>query len=439
MNALLNIFKIPELRKRLTFTLAILAVYRVGIFITTPGVNRNVMQQIVSEKTTGFLAMFDLFSGGALERLSIFALGIMPYVSASIILQLMTVVFKPLEELRKEGEAGQRKINQYTRYATVVLSIVQSMGIALYLESLNGTTAFGDVVREPGPMFRFLSVVSMTTGTAFIMWLGEQITERGLGNGISLLIFAGIVSDLPPALLNTQQQVKLGQLQPISILVIAMICLVVIYTIVFFERGQRRIPINYAKRIAGRKLYGGQTSHLPLRVNSAGVIPPIFASSLLLFPNTLANFKVPGMDWVQNHLVYGQWGYTVLFVALIVFFCFFYVAVTFQPAEVADNLKKQSAFIPGVRPGKSTADYIDFVLSRITAGGAFYIAAVCVVPTLLQNWFRVPFTFGGTSIMIVVGVALDTVQQIESYLISHNYEGFAGARGPKIRGRRAEQ
>ncbi len=436
MNAFSKIFQVPELRKRLLFTIALLGVYRVGIFVTTPGVNRNVLRQAFASQSQGLLSMFNLFSGGALEQASIFALGIMPYVSASIILQLMTVVVKPLEELRKEGEAGQRKINQYTRYGTILLSIFQGTGIAMLLESYNGSTPYGDVVQDPGLSFRFITVISLTTGTAFIMWLGEQITERGIGNGISLIIFAGIVAGLPAALFQTQQQIGLGQIQPIALLIVAAICLGVIAVIVFFERAQRRIPINYAKRTSGRKVFGGQTSHLPLRVNSAGVIPPIFASSLMLFPNTLANLNVPGMEWVQNHLVYGSWVYNVVFATLVIFFCYFYTAVTFQPMEVADNLKRQNAFIPGVRPGKATAEYIDYVLSRITFGGAIYVAAVCTVPTLMQSWFRVPFSFGGTSIMIVVGVALDTVQQIESHLITHHYEGLTGPGGPRIRGRR---
>jgi preprotein translocase subunit SecY len=282
-----------------------------------------------------------------------------------------------------------------------------------------------------------MTVVSMTTGTAFIMWLGEQISERGIGNGTSLIIFSGIVSDLPDALFRTSEQVKIGQIQPVSLLVVGTIALLVISVIVFFERGQRRIPIHYAKRQVGRATMGGQNSHLPLRVNSSGVIPPIFASSLMLFPNTLSNLKVPGMSWLQAHLVPGQWIYTLLFVTLIIFFSYFYTAVTFQPAEVADSLKKQNAFIPGIRPGKSTASYIDHVLSRITLGGALYIAAVCTLPMFLQSEFKVPFYFGGTSIMIVVGVALDTVQQIESHLITRNYEGLAGPRGPRIRGRRS--
>jgi preprotein translocase subunit SecY len=437
MSAFANIFKIPELTRRLSWTLALLAVYRVGIFVTTPGVDRNVMRQIVSSSSGSFLGMFNMFSGGALQQMSIFALGIMPYVSASIILQLMSVVVPQLAELRKEGEAGNRKINQYTRYGTVILSCVQGIGIALWLEGMNGESQYGDVVTLHGPAFYFLTVVSLTTGTAFIMWLGEQITERGIGNGISLIIFAGIVAGLPDALVKTVEQVKIGQIQPISLLLVAIIALLVIAVIVFFERGQLRIPIHYAKRMVGRKMYGGQTSHLPLRVNMAGVIPPIFASSLLMFPNTLANFNIPGMDALQTVLNPGDWRYTVLFVVLVVFFAYFYTAVTFQPVEVADNLKKQNAFIPGVRPGKQTAEYIDRRVSRITFGGAIYIAAVCTVPTLLQSYFHVPFYFGGTSIMIVVGVALDTVQQIESHLITRHYEGLTGPKGPRIRGRRA--
>jgi preprotein translocase subunit SecY len=435
MSALANIAKIPELRRRILFTLMMVAVYRVGIFVTTPGVNRTAMRQIV-QTSGGFLGMFNLFSGGALEQLSIFALGIMPYVSSSIILQLMSVVVKPLEELRKEGEAGQRKINQYTRYGTIVLSTIQSIGIALWLEGLNSTSQFGDVVRDPGWGFRIITIISMTTGTAFIMWMGEQITERGLGNGISLIIFAGIVADLPDAAAQTIQQVGIGQIQPISLLIVSGIALGVVATIVFFERGQRRIPINYAKRMVGRKLYGGQSSHLPLKVNSAGVIPPIFASSLLMFPATLANLNVPGMQTLQDYLSPGSWQFSVTYVLMIVFFSFFYTAVTFQPVEVADNLKKQNAVIPRIRPGKATAEYLDHVMTRVTVGGALYMALVCSVPSFLQQMFHVPFFFGGTSIMIVVGVALDTVQQVESHLITRHYEGLTGPQGPRIRGRR---
>jgi preprotein translocase subunit SecY len=435
-DALANIAKIPELRRRILFTLGMIAVYRVGIFVTTPGVNRTAMREIVAQGG-GFLGMFNLFSGGALEQLSIFALGIMPYVTASIVLQLMSVVFPPLEELRKEGEAGQRKINQYTRYGTVVLSIVQSVGIAQWLVSLNDSTGTEDVVREPGIWFYVITCISLTTGTAFIMWLGEQITERGIGNGISLIIFAGIVADLPDALTNTVQQVAIGQIQPVSLLIILAIVVAVISLVVFFERGQRRIPIAFAKRGVGRRTYGQtQVSHLPLRVNASGVIPPIFASSLLMFPQTLANLGVPGMQSLQDNLAPGGWQFNTAFVLLIVFFSFFYTAVTFQPVEVADNLKKQGAFIPKVKQGKETAEYIDFVMTRITVGGAIYMALVASVPTFLQSQFHVPFFFGGTSMMIVVGVALDTIQQVESHLITRHYEGLTGPKGPRIRGRR---
>jgi len=395
------------------------------------------MQKIMAAQSGTFLGMFNLFSGGALKQLSIFALGIMPYVSSSIILSLMAVVVPHLEELRKEGESGYRKINQYTRYGTVLLSCIQAYGISMFLEGLNSSDSqYGDVVSNPGWAFRFITMISLTTGTAFIMWIGEQITERGIGNGISLIIFAGIVSGLPDAIFQTGSQVKIGQIQPISLLIVMFIIFAVVAIIAFFERAQRRIPIQYAKRMVGRKMYGGQTSHLPLRVNASGVIPPIFASSLLMFPNTLANLKVPGANTLMNILVPGDWRYTMVYVVLIIFFCFFYTSVTFQPVQVADNLKKQNAFIPGIRPGKATAEFIDKVMKRITVGGALYVAAVCTVPDFLRVFFKVPFYFGGTSIMIVVGVALDTVQQIESHLITRHYEGLTGPRGPRIRGRR---
>jgi len=436
MSVIANIAKIPELRRRLLFTLGMVAIYRVGIFVTTPGVDRNVMRRIMHDSSASFLGMFNLFSGGALMQLSIFALGIMPYVSASIILSLMGVVVKPLEELRKEGEAGQRKINQYTRYGTVMLSIIQGFGIAMYLEGLNGSSAYGDVVADPGWVFRLITIISLTTGTAFIMWLGEQITERGIGNGISLIIFAGIVAGLPDALFLTFQQVKIGQMKPIDMLIVAFVAVLTTSVIVFFERAQRRLPIQYAKRMQGKQVYGGQASHLPLRVNMSGVIPPIFTSSLLMFPVTLANLKVPGMTWLNNHIQTGNWVYLTIFAVMTIFFCFFYTAVTFQPVEVAENLKKQNAFIPGIRPGKATADYIDNVLTRITVGGALYVAAVCTVPTLLQSNYEVPFYLGGTSLMIVVGVALDTAQQVESHLITRHYEGLTGPTGSRIRGRK---
>jgi preprotein translocase subunit SecY len=429
-----NIFRIPELRKRLLFSLGMLAVYRLGIFVTTPGVDRVAMGEIVRQGS--LLGLLNFFSGGALEQLSIFALGIMPYVSASIILQLLTVVVPALEKLQKEGELGRRKITQYTRYLTIVLSAIQGYGIATYLESLRTTQGIS-VVTAPGWGFRLLTMISLAAGTAFIMWMGEQITERGIGNGISLIIFAGIVARAPAAAYQTfkSYQAPGSQMTELGLVILGVVMMVVIGIIVFVERGQRRIPIQYAKRVVGRKLYGGQSTHLPLKVNTSGVIPPIFASSLLLFPATLAGW-FPALGALQAALNPGEWTYNVLYVLLIVFFAYFYTAVTFNPVDVADNLKKYGGYIPGIRPGKKTADYIDHVLSRITFGGAMYLAVICVLPTIITQQFNVTFYFGGTSLLIVVGVALDTVQQIEGHLITRHYEGFTGPRGPRIRGRR---
>jgi len=434
-SGLWNIFRIQELRKRLLFTLGMLAVYRLGIFVTTPGVDRRAMRDVVQQQGS-LLGLLNFFSGGAFEQLSIFALGIMPYVSASIILQLLTVVIPALEKLQKEGELGRRKITQYTRYGTVVLSAIQGYGIATYLESLRAGNGVS-VVADPGWGFRLLTMISLAAGTAFIMWMGEQITERGVGNGISLIIFAGIVARVPQAVYATVRQMGASgsQLSGVGILILAALMVVVIGAIVFVERGQRRIPVQYAKRMVGRKLYGGQSTHLPLKVNTSGVIPPIFASSLLLFPATLAGW-FPFLSRVSSAIQPGSWIYNTLYVTLIVFFAYFYTAVTFNPVDVADNLKKYGGYIPGIRPGKKTADYIDFVLSRITFGGAIYLAAICVLPTIITNEFGVNFYFGGTSLLIVVGVALDTVQQIEGHLITRHYEGFTGPRGPRIRGRR---
>ena len=433
-SGLVNIFKVPELRKRLLFSLAMLAVYRLGIYVTTPGVDRQAMRNVVS--SGNLLGLLNFFSGGAFEQLSIFALGIMPYVSASIILQLLTVVVPALEKLQKEGELGRRKITQYTRYLTVVLSAIQGYGIATYLETLRDNSGMS-VVADPGWGFRLMTMISLAAGTAFIMWMGEQITERGIGNGISLVIFAGIVARVPQAAWTTFQAYRTpgSQMSEIGLLVLAVVMVVVIGAIVFVERGQRRIPIQYAKRVVGRKLYGGQSTHLPLKVNTSGVIPPIFASSLLLFPATLAGW-FPVFSQLQGAIQPGSWIYNVLYVVLIVFFAYFYTAVTFNPVDVADNLKKYGGYIPGIRPGKKTADYIDYVLSRITFGGAMYLAAICVLPTILTSQFNINFYFGGTSLLIVVGVALDTVQQIEGHLITRHYEGFTGPRGPRIRGRR---
>ncbi len=433
-SGLTNIFRVPELRKRLLFSLGMLAVYRLGIFVTTPGVDRVAMGEFVRQGS--LLGLLNFFSGGALEQLSIFALGIMPYVSASIILQLLTVVIPALEKLQKEGELGRRKITQYTRYLTIVLSAVQGYGIATYLESLRTQQGI-PVVVQPGWGFRLLTMISLAAGTAFIMWMGEQITERGIGNGISLIIFAGIVARAPSAAYQTFKayQAPGSQMSEAGLLVLVAVMVVVVGLIVFVERGQRRIPIQYAKRVVGQRQYGGQSTHLPLKVNTSGVIPPIFASSLLLFPATLAGW-FPALGALQSALNPGTWTYNVLYVLLIVFFAYFYTAVTFNPVDVADNLKKNGGYIPGIRPGKKTADYIDHVLSRITFGGAMYLAAICVLPTIITNEFNVTFYFGGTSLLIVVGVALDTVQQIEGHLITRHYEGFTGPRGPRIRGRR---
>jgi preprotein translocase subunit SecY len=433
-----NLFRIPELRRRVVFTVALLAVYRLGVVITSPGVDRGVMKAVVG-KQGGLLGLFNLFSGGALENLSIFALGIMPYVSASIIMQLLGMVSRQVEELRKEGEAGRRKLEQYTRYGTLVLSAFQSFSVAMYLESLNnmdlGGGRFGDVVGNPGWGFRFMTALSLTTGTTLIMWLGEQITDRGVGNGISLIIFAGIVSRIPQAVTQYWASTA-GELQPLTVAIVGGVLLLSIATVVFFERAQRRIPIQYSRRQVGRRIYGGQGAHLPLKVNMASMIPPIFASSLLMFPATLANFNIPGMQGLSAALNRGDWVFNVLYGALIIFFCFFYTVVTFQPVDVADNLKKQQANIPGIRPGRQTAEYIDRVLTRITVGGSIYVTVICIFPTVVAQAFRIPFQFGGTSLMIIVGVAIETVNQIEAHLITRSYEGLTGPSMGRLSGRR---
>ncbi len=432
-----NIPRIPELRNRVLFSLGILVVYRLGVFITIPGVDRTVMQALVGQQG-GLVAMFNLFSGGALENLSIFALGIMPYISASIIMQLMGLVSKQVEELRREGEQGRRKIEQWTRYGTIALSLVQSFWVASMLEGQNadmGGGQFGDVVASPGWGFRLMTILTLTTGTALIMWMGEQATDRGIGNGISLIIFASIVSGIPGAV-SRYFAASAGEIQPLTVLIVGGILLICIATVVFFERAQRRIPIQYARRQVGRRVYGGQTAHLPLKVNMASMIPPIFASSLLMMPQTLSSLNIPGMNRLNGILNRGDWAFNTAFGALIIFFCFFYTAVTFQPVDVADNLKRQQANIPGIRPGRQTAEYIDRVVSRVTVGGSVYVATICVVPAIVASAFRMPFQFGGTSLMIVVGVALETVNQIEAHLITQSYEGLTGPRAARLTGRR---
>ncbi len=429
---LVNIARIPELRNRILFTLLLLAVYRIGVFVPAPGVNVDALQHLMTKGTV--FDLFNLFSGGALEKFSVFALGIMPYISASIILQLLTVVVPTLERLSKEGEEGRRKITQYTRYGTVVLSMVQGFGISYGLEH-QGVLLPG----VGGLPFYIRMMFTLAAGTSFIMWLGEQITERGIGNGISLIIFAGIVTRIPSgfrdAWATKEQFAGLFGFLLLLVFVFAIISL-----IIYFERSQRRVPIQYAKRVVGRKMYGGQSTHLPLKINSAGVIPPIFASSLILFPATIAQFsQSPKMQSLSSLLGIG-WLHTGMYVSLIIFFTYFYTAVTFNPVDVAENIRKFGGFIPGIRPGQNTSDYIDRILSRITLGGALYIAGICIIPELLISQFGIPSTlastFGGTSLLIVVGVAMDTLAQIESHLLSRNYEGLMGGGVGRFRGRR---
>jgi preprotein translocase subunit SecY len=429
-----NASRIPELRKRLLFTLAMLAVYRLGIHVPTPGIDRHALAAFFEQYKGTIFGLFNLFSGGALEQFSVFSLGIMPYISASIILQLLTVVFPYLERLSKEGEAGRHKITQYTRYGTVVLSIVQGIMISVGLEGTQGPGGHS-LVLTPGWGFRIMTVITLTSGTAFIMWLGEQMTERGIGNGISLIIFAGIVARLPSAVSTTLEFMRNGELGPLVALVILVLSVGVVGAIIFVERGQRRIPVQYAKRVVGRKMYGGQTQHLPLKINTANVIPPIFASSILIFPATLAQFaNYPLVQTLSGALAPGSVLHDLVYILLIIFFAFFYTAVVFNPSDVAENMKKFGGYIPGIRPGQKTAEYIERVLSRITLSGAIYLCIVSLLPTLLVRQFNVPFYFGGTALLIVVGVALDTVAQMETHLISRNYEGFM-KRG-RLRGRR---
>ncbi len=419
-----NISKIPELQKRLLFTFLLLVVYRIGAHVPTPGIDTTALAAFFDQAKGSLLGLFDMFAGGALSNLSVFALGIMPYISASIILQLLTIAVPHLEKLSKEGEAGRRKITQYTRYGTVLLSIIQGFGIAIGLENMAGPTG-APIVIESGWAFRLMTMITLTAGTAFIMWLGEQITEKGIGNGISLIIFAGIVCGAPAAIINTFRLLMTGEMGIFFVIILTVMMVAVVGAIVFVESGQRRIPVQYAKRVVGRRVYGGQSTHLPLKVNTAGVIPPIFASSIIMFPATIANFiPHPWMKAVAATLMPGKVGYELLYIAFIVFFCYFYTAVTFNPVDVAENMKKYGGYVPGIRPGKKTADYIDAVLTKLTFSGAIYVSAVCVLPSILISYFNVPFYFGGTALLIVVGVALDTAGQIETHLLTRQYEGF---------------
>ena len=420
-----NAANLPALRRRIIFTFLMLAVYRAGVQIPTPGINGEALAAFFEKNAGTLFGMFNMFSGGALENFSIFALGIMPYISASIIFQLLTVVVPQLEALSKEGEAGRRKITQYTRYSTVVLSLIQGLFISIGLEGMAAPVGNEMIVINAGWTFRLMTMLTLTSGTAFIMWLGEQITERGVGNGISLIIFAGIIARLPIAIFNTYKMVTTGEMTLIFLPILIVFMALVIGVIIFFETAQRRIPIQYAKRMIGRQMYGGQRSHLPLKINMSGVIPPIFASSIMMFPATIGGFIK--IDWIQQVTSLLSWGsplHTAMFVGMIVFFCFFYTAVTFNPVDVAENLKKNGGFVPGIRPGKKTAEFIDKIMVRLTVIGAIYVSAVCVLPTILINKLNVPFYFGGTALLIVVGVAIDTISQVESHTVSRNYDGF---------------
>jgi len=430
VTSLQNILKIPELRSRVFFTLAMLAVYRVGAHIPTPGINNEELFKFLTERGGALMGFLDIFSGGALSRLTIFALGIMPYISASIILQLLTVVVPHLSKLAKEGERGRKTIIQYTRYGTIVIAFIQGFGIALGLEGMND----GAFVLDPGWPFRFMTVITLVAGTAFLMWLGEQITERGVGNGISLIIFSGIVASLPSAIVQTFELYKVGQISLLLLLILVIVMLAVMAAIVFLESGRRKIAVQYAKRVVGRRVYGGQNTHIPLKINTAGVIPPIFASSIIAFPATITSFiQVPWVQAFGAQLAPGSLLYTMMYVGLIIFFCFFYTAVVLNPVDMADNMKKYGGFIPGIRPGQKTADFIYKVLTRITFAGAIYLAIVCVIPELLIYKLNMPFYFGGTSLLIVIGVGLDTAQQIENHMLMRNYDGFLG-KGP-LKGR----
>jgi preprotein translocase subunit SecY len=428
--------KAEELKKRIWFTLGALVIYRLGTYIPLPGIDPVVLNEIFSQQMGGILGMLDMFAGGALGRMTIFALNIMPYISASIIMQLMTAVSPKLEALKKEGESGRKKINQYTRYGTVLLATVQGYGISVGLEGMSGS--IGSAVIDPGYFFRATTVISLVGGTIFLMWLGEQITQRGVGNGISLIIFAGIVANLPSALVSTLELGRTGAISTILIIFLILMSVTVIAFIVFVERAQRRLVVQYPKRQMGNKIFGGESSHLPLKLNTAGVIPPIFASSILLMPLTIAGFSGgQGPEWLtamSAMMGRGQPLYMGMYIGMIIFFAFFYTAIVFNPEETADNLKKNGGFIPGIRPGKNTADYLDHVLTRLTVAGAAYLSIVCILPEILISQYAVPFYFGGTSLLIVVSVTMDTVAQIHSHLLAHQYEGLI--KKSKLRGRR---
>jgi preprotein translocase subunit SecY len=427
--------KATELKQRLWFTLGALIVYRIGTYIPIPGVDGAVMAEMMQQHGGGILGMFDMFSGGALRRVTVFALNIMPYISASIIIQLLTAAIPSLDALKKEGEMGRKKLNQYTRYLTAFIAMFQAYGIAVGLEAMRGS--FGPAVIDPGWFFRFSCIITLVGGTMFLMWLGEQITARGIGNGQSLIIMSGIVAGLPGALASLLDLGRTGALSPFKVMGFLVLAAATIAAIVFVERAQRRIPVQYPRRQVGSRMMGGDSTHMPLKINTSGVIPPIFASSLLLIPATIAGFTATGPVWFQEiigQLAHGQPGYMILYAALIIFFGFFYTAVVFNPEETADNLKKYGGFVPGIRPGSATAAYFDRILTRLTAVGGIYLVVVCLLPEFLISDYGLPFYFGGTSILIVVSVTMDTVTQIQSRLLAHQYEGLI--RKSKVKGRR---
>ncbi|MFH1279488.1 MAG: preprotein translocase subunit SecY [Candidatus Eisenbacteria bacterium] len=434
-----SIFKIPELRRRVLFTLALLIVYRLGGHVPTPGVDTAALQFFFQQNAGTLFGLYDLFAGGNLSKATIFALGIMPYISASIIFQLLTAVIPYFEKLQKEGEEGRKKITQYTRYGTVILSIVQGYGISMFLEGLQVNVGDGAAAVVPGSglAFRMMTVLTLTAGTIFVMWLGEQITERGIGNGISLIIFIGIVAQYPSDFLRTAQMLRTGTLSPFIMVIVLLVMVAVVAGVIMITQGQRRIPVQYAKRIVGRKVYGGQSTHIPLRVNTAGVIPIIFAQSVIMFPSTAATLFFQDSDMIQrvsNIFAPGSPIYNVLYTVIIIFFSYFYTAIIFNPADLADNMRKYGGFIPGIRPGKRTSEYIDRILTRVTLPGGIFLALIAILPFFLINRFNVPFFFGGTGLLIVVGVGLDTLQQIESHLLMRHYDGFM--KKGRLRGRR---
>jgi preprotein translocase subunit SecY len=432
-----NVFRVADLRSRILFTLAMVGVIRLGIFVPAPGVNREALTEFFSASQGSLLGLYDMFTGGAMSQFSVFTLGIMPYISASIIVQLGQVVFPQVERLKNEGQAGRKKLNQYTRYLTIAIALVQAFLGATQLEG-NRTSSGVDIVVDPGWDFRMMTMLTLTAGSCFVMWLGEQITDRGIGNGSSLIISSGIVAGLIPAVNRLYQKLSLGEMSLLGIMMLLAFMFVVIMVIIFIERGQRKIPIQYAKRVVGRRIYGGQSTHLPLKVNVAGVIPPIFASSVMMFPATIGQMGLqnPLIENLAAAFQAGSWLYNVAFVVMVIVFAYFYTAVTFNPVDVADNLRKHGAYIPGVRPGKQTAEYIDRILTRLTAGGSVYLAILCLLPSILISSYGLPFYFGGTSVLIVVGVSLDTVAQIEGHLLTRQYDGMMGASNRRSKGRR---